>query len=595
MRTRITLPFGPAHRKLSPLSPGSGRTIAAATALAVVGSTAEAVALVLVARAALAVTASEVHLDVGLDVRLGVTTALVCALAALLLKLGTSVISARLTSDLSARTVRHGRHLLLTAYFGSTWAAQSTERLGELQDYLTTTVTRLNGVNQAFISGLNALVSFSVILVSAVFVNPVAAIGCGIAAMLLLFILRPLSRLTRRFTALQSDATRALAGEITEAVRLSQEIKTSGVRERVLDRLNTSERAASEPLRKANFTSTVAPAIYQTLALLLLVLAVLAVSLAAAGQVASLSAAVLLLLRGLGYGQQLQSAMQNLANTLPFLDALHARLKSYEAAAEQAGGVRLTGPLVSLRLDHVTYTYGGGGGERKSALRDVDLELVRNESLGIVGPSGSGKSTLLQLLLRLRRPTDGRVLVNGNDLWELREQDWTSRVAFVHQEARLLSGSVADNIAFYRNADHAAIVAAAKLAHIHDDIEALGEGYDSLVGPAGSQLSGGQKQRIAIARALIGNPELIILDEPTSALDLPSEARFQETLRDLKGRVTIIVVAHRLTTVRDCDKILVLRGGEQEGYGPHAELLGGSAFYRHAMSLSQLPFAEEGP
>jgi ATP-binding cassette, subfamily B, bacterial len=580
---RLRLPFGAVRARLAPFSPRSGRRIAVLVALNTVATFAESLALVLVAQVAVAAAGGRGQVRVGLDVELSGLQALGVALLALAAKLLLSAAAAWWGARLSAETVRCGRLALLDSYFAADWATQSSERAGSLQDYLTTSVSRLNAINQSFISGLNALVSFGVVTLTAVAINPLAAIGCAVAAAILLLLLRPLARRTKQYSKAQSRETRRLATEVTESVRMTQDIRVLGVRDPVLRRLDEAEARASGPLRLANFTWTVAPVVYQTLALAFLVLAVGAVVVVSGDQVASLGAAVILLLRGLAYGQQLSAALQTLATSLPFLDDLHERKHGYDVHAERRGHLGIDGVgVVALHGAGLTYDNG------QTALRDVSIEIGRYAAIGVVGPSGSGKSTLVQLLLRLRAPTSGSVTVDGVDLWDITAAAWAERVAFVPQDAALLHGTVSDNIAFFRDVSAEQVEQAAALAYIHDEILSWPEGYQTLVGESGNRLSGGQRQRIVIARALVGSPDLLVLDEPTSALDLPSEARLQDTLRGLRGRVGLVVVAHRLSTIAGCDRVLVLQDGCVQGFDEHERLLETSPFYREAVRLSMI-------
>lgn len=586
----IRFPFAKVRNQLAPFSPRSGRRVLTLVLLTTVGTAAETLALVLVARVAVAATSGD-----GGDIALGAglqTSSLVAlslALAALAVKLVLNIGSAWLGARLSADTVRFGRLALLDSYFRSDWRTQSQERLGELQDYLTTSVSRLNHINQSFISGLNALVSFAIITLSAIAINPLAAVGCALAAAMLLVLLRPLSRKTKQYSKAQSRASRALAADVTESVRMSQEVRVFGVRSSVLQALAAAEERASRALRLGNFTSTSAPVIYQTLALVFLVVAVGAVELAGGENVTSLGAAVLLLLRGLAYGQQLQTSLQSLANSLPFLDALHERNRLYVQNAEHAGQAALAGiGVVELSQVHMSYD------PNREVISDLSIRIGRAESIGIVGPSGSGKSTLLQLLLRLRPPTSGTITVDGVDLWEISAEAWAERVAFVPQDARLLNGTVFDNIAFHRGLSRDQVEQAARLAHIHDEILTWPDGYQTHVGESGNRISGGQRQRVTIARALAGKPDLLVLDEPTSALDLLSEAKLQQALTDLRGRVGLVIVAHRLSTIAHCERVLVLQDGRCQGFDTHQRLLETSPFYREAVEVSMIEPAASG-
>jgi len=224
-----------------------------------------------------------------------------------------------------------------------------------------------------------------------------------------------------------------------------------------------------------------------------------------------------------------------------------------------------------IRFDHVGFRYRLDG---QQVLHDVTFDIPAGQTVGIVGPSGSGKSTFAKLVQRLYVPESGRVLVDGMDL-ALADPAWLRRqIGVVLQENVLFNRSVRDNIAL---ADPAMsmerVVAAARLAGAHDFILELAEGYDTIVGERGSTLSGGQRQRIAIARALVTNPRILIFDEATSALDYESERIIQDNMREIvKGR-TVLVIAHRLSTVRAMDRIVTLEGGRVIEDGSHDALI----------------------
>jgi len=234
---------------------------------------------------------------------------------------------------------------------------------------------------------------------------------------------------------------------------------------------------------------------------------------------------------------------------------------------------RATLPAIAGRIqfDNVTFRYRPDGSE---ILRRVSLDIQPGEVLGIVGRSGSGKSTLTKLVQRLYIPESGRVLIDGVDL-ALMEPAWLRRqVGVVLQESVLFNRSVRDNIALAEPAmDMEHVIAAAKLAGAHEFILELPEGYDTVVGERGGRLSGGQRQRIAIARALATNPRILIFDEATSALDYESERILQDNLRAICRERTVLIIAHRLSTVRAADRIVVLDKGEIVEQGTHEALL----------------------
>jgi subfamily B ATP-binding cassette protein HlyB/CyaB len=225
----------------------------------------------------------------------------------------------------------------------------------------------------------------------------------------------------------------------------------------------------------------------------------------------------------------------------------------------------------AIKIERVTFRYRPGGRE---ALNDVELEVAPGEVIGIVGPSGSGKSTLAKLVQRLHTPERGRVLVDGVDL-ALVDPAWLRRqVGVVLQENILFNRSVRENIAL---ADPALpmerVVAAAKLAGAHEFILELPEAYDTRIDERGGNLSGGQRQRIAIARALAIEPKILIFDEATSALDAESEEIIQHNLKVMAQGRTLIIIAHRLSAVRQADRIVTLERGRITESGTHAKLL----------------------
>jgi len=230
-----------------------------------------------------------------------------------------------------------------------------------------------------------------------------------------------------------------------------------------------------------------------------------------------------------------------------------------------------------LELRNVGFRYRGSTGQ--PALTDVSFSLRRGETLGIIGPTGSGKSTLAALLMRFYEPTDGEVFVGGMPLAERSESEWRTRAAIVPQLPLLFTGTVRENIAWGKpEAPDREIESAARDAQAFEFIMSSPGGFGRQVGQAGAGLSGGQKQRVSIARALVREPELLVLDDCTSALDVITEAAVKDSLAE--HDMTTLFITQRVATVRGCDKILVLENGEMAGFGTHEELSESCGVYR---------------
>jgi ATP-binding cassette, subfamily B, bacterial len=316
----------------------------------------------------------------------------------------------------------------------------------------------------------------------------------------------------------------AYSRSIAELGLLGLEMQTYGVRARFLDSLDSlSDQAAQASRRAARLSGALAPT-YIVLAYGALVGGLAVTALVGMNSISSLGAVLLVMLRSLSYGQALQTSSVSLMSSLPLLEELEVTLDRYESAAATDGAER-PDDVGRIEADDVGFAYRTG----TPVLGGMTFTIDPGEVIGVIGPSGAGKSTLVQLLLGLREPTAGSIRVDGIELRSVDRRHWTSRTAFVAQDAQLITGTVAENIRFFRDGiDDVAMKEACAMANVLADIERLPQGFDTHLGQRGSQLSGGQRQRLSIARALAGRPRLLVLDEPTSALDVHSETPHPE-------------------------------------------------------------------
>jgi ABC-type multidrug transport system fused ATPase/permease subunit len=245
--------------------------------------------------------------------------------------------------------------------------------------------------------------------------------------------------------------------------------------------------------------------------------------------------------------------------------------------ADAPDAIEATRVAGEIRFENVGFSYPDG----TAVLHDLDFEAHPGEMIALVGLTGAGKTTLVSLIPRFFDATVGRVLIDGIDVRQYKIRSLRDRIAIVPQDPVLFSGTIAENLRYGRlDATDEEMIDAARAAHAHDFVSHLPKKYDTRVAEAGGGLSGGERQRLSVARAILKNAPILILDEPTSSLDSISEEIVFAALRRLRAGRTTIVIAHRLSTVRDADAILVLDGGRISAHGRHEELLKTSQLYR---------------
>ena len=549
---------------------------------AFLGGSAEALFLVTITRAAFAITdrAERVGLVAGWYLTMNQTFLVALGLVVIRLLLAAS--ASWQSAKLSARVVSGVRHQVSSAFLDASWEVQQAQKSGGLQELLTTYGNQTSGMMTGIGQVVLSLANLVALLGLAVAVDPVGAAGLVAAVVVLGSLMRPLRKVVRRRSRTAARAGMDFATSVSETSQLGLELHVFHVQDearRSVDELIDRNRV--EGLR-LNFVVGLAAPIYAGLAYVALLGALAVVSLSDAANLNSIGAVMLVMLRSLSYGQALQGAYTVVAGSSPVIDELQRQLKVLEDGRRLDGGRSLE-RIGELEVDRMSFSYVHG----QPVLRDLSFAVPRGEIVGIVGPSGGGKSTLVQLLLGLRDPDQGEITVDGTPIGQFAKAEWARKVTFVPQAAHLISGSIADNIRFLRpHVTDDDIERAARLAHLHDDITGFPEGYLRSVGENGGHLSGGQQQRLCIARALVETPELLILDEPTSALDVRSEHLVRTTLLGLKDQMTVIVIAHRLSTLDICDRIMVIQAGELKGFDAPDVLEATNDFYREALVLS---------
>jgi ATP-binding cassette, subfamily B, bacterial len=288
--------------------------------------------------------------------------------------------------------------------------------------------------------------------------------------------------------------------------------------------------------------------------------------------------------------QGLTNAYQTFRRVSVSLDTIYNILDADDVVGDAPGASAVNHLKGEVEFRNVSFGYQPGS----AVLRNINLTARPGETIALVGPSGSGKTTLATLLQRFYSVTDGAITIDGVNIRDMTQHSLRSQIGVVFQDAHLFNDTVRANIAYGRpQATQAEIEAAARAAHAHDFIMHLPSGYDTVVRERGTRLSGGQRQRIAIARALLKNPPILILDEATSALDSESERLIQQALKTLLSGRTAFVIAHRLSTVRDADRIVVIKDGEIAEVGTHPELMAKAGYYASLVARQTQGFLED--
>ena len=501
----------------------------------------------------------------------------------------TNIATTLISTSVSEQALRATRTHVVDGFFRSNWALQSTERLGHLQHLLVQNSSSTAGIVGSITSGIQSLLMACGLLGVALAVDPAAAIAVIVIGFALLQALRPLNARGKRLNKQLSQSTRAMATRVTEFTRLARDFRLFGVEPKIMDTLRGMIRDTGRIYRRSAINSSIAPTLYQSFALGIVVVIVLIGS--GHSEFAKNGFALILVMRGIGYGASVQGSFQSLRGSQGMLEDLMSDLNRFDDARITTGGP--VPESFEVDFDSVEYSYDG----TTLALRGITMHIPEGMIVGMLGPSGSGKTTISQLLLGLREPTVGRTTIGGVDAAVISKDGDANIVALVPQEPVLLQGSVMENIKFFRSYEDQEVIAAAKAAHLHDDVVRMPDGYETFVGEGGGAISGGQKQRLAIARALVGSPKLIVLDEPTSAVDGRTEVLIRRTLSELRGHVTVVIISHRIETTAQCDLLLVLSKGELADYGERDDVLAGSAYQSIVLSRNEFggDLSREGP
>lgn len=521
----------------------------------------EAVLLYLIAKLALVITSDPRTVVVGgigpVPEREATTGGIVAVAAVILVVLILlSVPLMRSIASLSTRSLVRTRSRLISAYLGSSWAFRSSEREGHFAQLVGEYCQRIEQLVMYLGIVMVATCQIVMLMAAALVASAPAALAAIVGLGVLGVVIRPLSKSVHSGSIKNAAENRNVVNDAQQVTRLGAEITSFHVGPAVVRTLEVRIRDAARQLRRMRFVSRLVPVLYQYCALGIVLGIIGLLVLIDAGDLSGVAPVILLLLRALTYLRQLLTATQAGAELAPYFEVVEEAVQILDASRPSPGS-RDIADFTRVAFEDVSFEYEAG----RPVLTAVEFTIDQHEVIGLIGASGGGKTTMTQLLLRLREPTSGRISVDGVDLREITAEAWSRLTAYVPQDNKLILGSVADNICFYRDGfTREQVEEAARRARLHDEILTWPDGYDTLIGPGARSLSGGQCQRLGIARALVGRPRLLILDEPTSALDHRTEELVRETLADVGTDSTVVLVAHRPATIEVCTRVLLVEG-----------------------------------
>ncbi|GAA1486473.1 ABC transporter ATP-binding protein [Brachybacterium fresconis] len=496
---------------------------------------------------------------------------------------------------LGENVVFNARRRLIRALLRLPMHEFDQRRTGDLVSRVSSDTTAVRfALSQGILAGVGGVATMVGAIVALALLDLVLfAVTVGISLAFVLITIVMAIAVRRASTSLQATVGRMTAA-VDRAVTGIRTIRAGNMTRREEEVvIGTAREARDAGIRVARITSALEP--MSMLALQVAVLAVIGVGgyrvasgdLSVADMVSFLMY-VFLLVAPLG---QIFSAIGTLGTALGALD----RIREIQAIpgespgdSDRAGQGAARGPI-SVRFDNVDFNYNAPGKSHTAgALHAVSFEALPGQSLALVGPSGAGKSTILSLLVRFYEPSSGSVVLDGRDISQLSPERARERVAYVEQDAPVLPGTIRDNLKLISpDASDDACWDVLDALELRELVEAHRDGLDTLVGEHGVTLSGGERQRLAIGRALLAQPRLLLLDETTANLDARTETVVRGAIRQLSSECTSVTVAHRLATVMDADRILVIDGGSVVASGVHAELVETSPLYRE-LARSQL-------
>lgn len=461
--------------------------------------------------------------------------------------------------------------------FKTRWEYYKNQNRGSLLDYMTTRIMRVRNLMNIVAKLLTSYTVALGYLLVAIWISLPLTMAAIVISILTVFIMVPLAGKTKQISQSSMESQNQISRFLSEFMNAFREIKMYDIFEDVKEKIHEQTQKNARAEVKVGLLQNLSQEMFMVIISIALLggmyygLAVVEVGFE---QLAPFGFLFLLIFQRLNKLDKVQRVAEY-SPSINVLEQLSTDLsRQSEVSDNQETDVTRPLPFENrICFQNVTFSYENDHEETSSpALSDITLDIAKGSMVSFVGPSGAGKSTLLGLLLGLLRPDRGSITVDGTSIHDAGLASWRSLIAYVPQEPFLLNDTILENIRFFRDLPRETLLDAARKSHSHEFIRNTPNGYETIIGEEGVKLSGGQRQRIVFARAIAGNPEILVLDEPTSELDAISEDHIRQSLSGLRHEMTIISVSHRLSTVMESDRIFVLKDGQLIEQGTKKEL-----------------------
>lgn len=478
------------------------------------------------------------------------------------------------TTAIKAGFCRHLSDQFYRAFANAKWLAIIKMRRSDIANALTNELKTIDMGTQVFLQSISIVPTAVFQIMLSFIISPYVTLFAILAGLIFFYLLKPINKKLGNLADSVNSILKDTLSDVNEHLSGIKEVKSYGAESTHIDRF--SKKNLDNETKNVQFIKLFATSnfLYNSATIILLVGFVYVAVTVFHESVAKLLVLFLIYMRVWPIFSGFQTTLQLFFIMIPAWDSFTKRMKELEDMREEYDALSDIAPLPikkEIDLKNISFDYGTG---EKFALKDINIKIPANSVLAVTGASGSGKSTLVDIILGLLTPTEGNLLIDGAELKQEMIPAWRKSIGFVPQETFLFNGTIKENLLWAKqSATDVELWETLRLAAADDFVKEFAEALDTFAGDKGMRFSGGQRQRIALARAILRKPSLLILDEATSSLDTENEKKIQDAIRQLKGKMTIIIIAHRLSIIKDADEIILLEDGQIAERGTFKELV----------------------